>query len=280
MSWWTDWESNPARVACKASLRPGGRPKGRALGASLDHDPIKLNQDHGLAFGLSMIFFRKPVPTFRDHALEMVLGRGFAPRSPALQAGAFTRLAFRAHQRVRARLDARHQRVRARLDARHQRVHARLDARMVRTPVIETRSSEWHSDARPSSYVRMVGNGRNRTSCPKGPRLQRSDGTSLSLLAFPGIGCSGSNRTTYLVGMSHASCQCSTLRQRLRGLNSLACARSPSVRSQNWRTAEVLIPNALQHPSRFERARGTRRVDCPLDHDPIRLNRDHGLVFV
>ena len=26
MSWWTDWESNPARVACKASLRPGGRP--------------------------------------------------------------------------------------------------------------------------------------------------------------------------------------------------------------------------------------------------------------
>src|SRR5215470_1956166 len=77
----------------------------------------------------------------------------------------------------------------------------------------------------------LVGNGRNRTSCPKGPRLQRSDGTSLSLLAFPSIGlafpsigCSGSNRTTYLVGMSHASCQCSTLRQRLRGLHSLACA--------------------------------------------------------
>src|SRR5215510_4713848 len=163
MNWWTGWESNPARVACKASLRPGGRPKGRASGASL----------------------------------EMVLGRGFAPRSPALQAGAFTRLAFRAHQHVHARLDARRQhvharldarrqRVHARLDARRQRVHARLDARMVRTPVIETRSSEWHSDARPSSYVRMVGNGRNRTSCPKGPRLQRSDGTSLSLLAFPG----------------------------------------------------------------------------------------------
>src|SRR5262245_16507076 len=156
----------------------------------------------------------------------------------------------------------------------------RVLMQMVRTPVIETRSSEWHSDARPSSYARMVGNGRNRTSCPKGPRLQRGDGTSLSLLAFPSIGCSGSNRTTYLVGMSHASCQCSTLRQRLRGLNSLACARSTSVRSQNWRTAEVLIPNALRHPSRFERARGTRRVDCPLDHDPIRLNRDHGLVFV
>ena len=37
----------------------------------LDHDPIKLNLDHGLAFCLSMIFFRKPVPTFRDHALTI-----------------------------------------------------------------------------------------------------------------------------------------------------------------------------------------------------------------
>src|SRR5262245_4023867 len=35
----------------------------------LGRDPIKLNRDHGLAFCLSMIFFRKPVPTFRDHAL-------------------------------------------------------------------------------------------------------------------------------------------------------------------------------------------------------------------
>src|SRR6266851_4776141 len=51
-NWYDVWESNPARVACKASLRPGGRP--------------------------------------------VVLGRGFEPRSPALQAGAFTRLAFRA----------------------------------------------------------------------------------------------------------------------------------------------------------------------------------------
>src|SRR5258708_23294080 len=31
MNWWTDWESNPARVACKASLRPGGRPKESAF---------------------------------------------------------------------------------------------------------------------------------------------------------------------------------------------------------------------------------------------------------
>jgi hypothetical protein len=36
---------------------------------TLGHDTIKLNRDHGLAFCLSTAFFRKPVPTFRDHAL-------------------------------------------------------------------------------------------------------------------------------------------------------------------------------------------------------------------
>ena len=41
--------------------------KGRS--SDLDHDPMKLNRDHGLAFCLRMIFFRKPVPTLRDHAL-------------------------------------------------------------------------------------------------------------------------------------------------------------------------------------------------------------------
>jgi hypothetical protein len=30
-----------------------------------------------------------------------------------------------------------------------------------------------------------------------------------------------------------------------------------------WRTAEVLISNASRHPSRFERAPGSCRVDCP-----------------
>jgi hypothetical protein len=34
-------------------------------------------------------------------------------------------------------------------------------------------------------------------------------------------------------------------------------------RQKIWRKAEVLIPNALQRPSRFERAPGTRRVDFP-----------------
>jgi hypothetical protein len=81
-------------------------------------------------------------------------------------------------------------------------------------PVIETGPDEWRSSARPSSYTRksifrkkpalgldprvdagfpqkmrqqMVGSGRNRTSCQKGLRLQRSDGTSLSLFALPGL---------------------------------------------------------------------------------------------
>ncbi len=35
----------------------------------------------------------------------------------------------------------------------------------------------------------LVGNGRNRTSCPKGPRLQRGDGTSPVLIALPIFGC-------------------------------------------------------------------------------------------
>ena len=83
---------------------------------------------------------------------KMVLGRGFEPRSPALQAGAFTRLAFRA---------------------------------LVRPARIELASSERHSEALPIDQGRMVESGRNRTSCPKGLRLQRSDGTSLSLLHFP-----------------------------------------------------------------------------------------------
>src|SRR4051812_1280141 len=106
MNWWTDWESNPARVACKASLRPGGRPKETALSRGSAHTRV----------------FSK-----------MVLGRGFEPRSPALQAGAFTRLAFRAHQRV----------------------HVRLDVKMVWPARIELASSERHSEALPIDQGRM-----------------------------------------------------------------------------------------------------------------------------
>jgi hypothetical protein len=48
---------------------------------------------------------------------------------------------------------------------------------------------------RPRPYDRLVGSGWNRTSCPKGLRLRRSDGTSLSLLALPVIGCRSASRT-------------------------------------------------------------------------------------
>src|SRR5215831_17860513 len=120
----------------------------------------------------------------------------------------------------------------------------------------------------------LVGNGRNRTSCPKGLRLQRSDGTSLPRCWLQRIEANDLPRgyEPRELPMLHAASKVARLElTRMR--------RSTSVRSQNWRTAEVLIPNALRHPSRFERARGTRRVDCPLDHDPIMLNRDHGLAF-
>ena len=99
----------------------------------------------------------RPRRSCKDHlhpcAVPVVPRVGFEPTSPRLQRGAFTRLAS--------------------------------SAQLVRASVIETESPEWRSGARPSSYVRMVGSGRNRTSCPQGPRLQRGDGTGLSLWHFP-----------------------------------------------------------------------------------------------
>lgn len=55
----------------------------------------------------------------------------------------------------------------------------------------------------------------------------------------------------------------------------LASARCLSLR-QVWRKAEVSIPNALRHPSRFERALGAHLVDFPYwrkaeNTIPIRL---------
>ena len=69
---------------------------------------------------------------------------------------------------------------------------------VVRTAGIEPTSSEWHPEAQPIDHVRtiiLVGSGRKRTSCPRGLRLRRSDGTSLSLLALPVIGCRSASRT-------------------------------------------------------------------------------------
>src|SRR5436190_22212166 len=98
----------------------------------------------------------------------MVLGRGFEPRSPALQAGAFTRLAFRAHQRV----------------------HARLDVKMVRPARIELASSEWDSEALPIDQGRMVGNRRIEPRVPKAQDLQTGQSPDLAL---PGFGCRDRN---------------------------------------------------------------------------------------
>ena len=65
-----------------------------------------------------------------------------------------------------------------------------LSIKLVRASVIETESPEWRSGARPSSYVRLLietGEGARSVGSTEwnllqqGPRLQRGDGTSLSL---------------------------------------------------------------------------------------------------
>jgi hypothetical protein len=47
--------------------------------ARLDRDDFSSNRHPDLAFWWSMIFFRKPVPTFRDHALNAALARATWP---------------------------------------------------------------------------------------------------------------------------------------------------------------------------------------------------------
>src|SRR5262249_60773763 len=56
-------------------------------GLSLERDDFSSNRHSALALWLSMIFFRKPVPTFRDHALAGVTGRqgDFRMSSPRLK---------------------------------------------------------------------------------------------------------------------------------------------------------------------------------------------------
>ena len=46
---------------------------------ALERDDISSNHHSALSLYLSMIFFRKPVPTFRDHALARVVHNGIAP---------------------------------------------------------------------------------------------------------------------------------------------------------------------------------------------------------
>ena len=125
----------------------------------------------------------------KDHlhpcACPLVPGRGFEPRSPVLQTGAVTRSAFRATREL------------------------------VRTPVIETGPSEWRSETRPSSYIRVsiafssdVDSVRAKKTrqlkwwevdgieppAAKGRRLQGRDGTSRPYWHFPRVGCGPANR--------------------------------------------------------------------------------------
>jgi hypothetical protein len=85
---------------------------------------------------------------------------------------------------------------------------------MARPARIELASSEWHSEALPIDQGRMVGVPRIELGMHIGAGF--TDPLSHQTWRHP-IGCSGPNRTAYLVGMSHASCQCSTLRQGVRG---------------------------------------------------------------
>src|SRR5215510_1855053 len=65
-------------------------------------------------------------------------------------------------------------------------VFTRVLMQMVRTPVIETRSSEWHSDARPSSYARIGGEWTESNLLPEGTAFtaQRRHQPAIELSAW------------------------------------------------------------------------------------------------
>ena len=93
--------------------------------------------------------------------MYVVPDRGFEPRSPRLQRGAFTRLAYQASE-------------------------------LARPARIELASSEWHSEAQPIDQGRKWWEVDGiEPLAAKGLRLQRSDGTSLSLLALPRLVAAG-----------------------------------------------------------------------------------------
>jgi hypothetical protein len=116
-NWYDVWDSNPCCCAENADAWPlaerrvigsGRRIRTcRILINSQAHPPRTVDRNElvdrlGVEPSASCLQGisppRRPAQRKRVHArlLEMVLGRGFEPRSPALQAGAFTRLAFRA----------------------------------------------------------------------------------------------------------------------------------------------------------------------------------------
>jgi len=73
--YWTRWPGHdwqPARGAGRVVVRGTRRDENTLLcarGRRLEWDDFSSNHHPALTFCLSMNFFRKPVPTFRDHAL-------------------------------------------------------------------------------------------------------------------------------------------------------------------------------------------------------------------
>jgi hypothetical protein len=111
-----------------------------------------------------------------------------------------------------------------------------------------------------------------------GPRLQRGDGTSLSLTCALHFGCRGWNRTICLVGMSHASDRCSSLRQEHFPAKCAAVRRKKMRPARIWRRAEGLIPTPSPVPSRFERAPDACPVNSPEFGGSLRARFSHALA--
>ena len=124
----------------------------------------------------------------------------------------------------------------------------------------------------------LVGSGRNRTSCPKGLRLQRSDGTSLSLLALPDSILRSGRRDRRVLNLILSSLSsetawvpdppCKTNGGRLSTRCPYACAyQSLSRRCRRldrlafrnlWRSGEVSIPTRCRAAS-FRNSLPSRR---------------------
>ena len=97
----------------------------------------------------------------------------------------------------------------------------------------------------------VVGSGRNRTSCPQGPRLQRGDGTSLSLwhvsFGCGPRGCTGPSRRMRPRGFL------ADLPAQGEVFNSLACCRYSRGQQNDGGCLTCRSPH-LAVPSRFDRA--------------------------
>src|SRR5712691_4662875 len=107
------------------------------------------------------------------------------------------------------------------------------------------RRTRWQRAILPLNYVRVwwIGHGFE----PANPEGTAFTAPLLWPLAYLSeLGSGGRNRT-----------DCAFRRELMRLASAGACLRV------KWRKAEVLILNALRHPSRFERERDTRRVDFP-----------------